>query len=276
MSGHLSEGVDLSPEPGPARELLRDTWRSRGLIAILARQDFFVRYRRAGFGIAWAAALPLLQAAVLSFVLSRVVTFPIAGVRYPVFVYTGVVVVSYLNGVVASGSTAIVDGAGLTTKIYFPRVVLPLVSVVAGAYGLAVNVVLLLVAWVAFGSTLRWRVLLLPGAVAALVLLAAVFAVVLAAAHVYGRDVRFVVQAALVPLLYATPVFYPLDAIGSARFLVLANPATGVVEAFRVCLGGADPQWPIAVAVTACWILLMGVLGLQLHRRHDRLFVDLL
>jgi lipopolysaccharide transport system permease protein len=271
-----AEGIDIGPEADPVRRLLTDLWRSRDLVAILARQDFFVRYRRAGFGIAWAAALPVLQAGVLSFVLSRVVRFPITGVRYPVFVYTGVVVVSYLSGVVSTGSTSIVDGAGLTTKIYFPRAVLPLVSVVAGAYGLVVNLVLLLVAWLAWGSTLRWQVVLLPLAALLLIALAAGLAVVLSAAHVYGRDVRFLVQAGLVPLLYATPVFYPLDAIGRARLPVLLNPATGVVEAFRACLGGADRQWPVALAVSVAWTVGLLLLGLVLHRRHDRLFVDLL
>jgi ABC-type polysaccharide/polyol phosphate export permease len=256
--------------------LLRDVWRSRALVSILARQDFFVRYRRASFGILWAAALPLLQAVVLSFVLSRVIRFEVTGVRYSVFVYTGVVAVSYLSTVVAAGSTAIVDGAGLTTKIYFPRVVLPLVTVVANAYGLGVNLVVLVLAWLASGSTLRWQVVLLPAAALLLVLLSTALVVVLSALHVYGRDVRFLVQAALVPLFYATPVFYPLDAIGRARYAVVANPATGVVELLRVCLGGADASWPLAVAVTLGWTLVLGVIGLLLHQRHDRLFVDLL
>ena len=136
MSADGLAGVDLGPEAPPVRALVRDVWRSRGLVTILARQDFFVRYRRASLGLAWAAALPIVQAVVLSFVLSRIVTLDVGGIRYPVFVYAGVVAVSYLSTVVASGSTSVVDGAGLSTKIYFPRLVLPLATVVAAAYGL--------------------------------------------------------------------------------------------------------------------------------------------
>jgi len=240
--------LTLGVTPPPLRDLLADTWRRRHLLVVLAKQDFLVRYRRATLGVVWAAALPIFQAAVLAFVLSRVVRLGGNGDPFAFFVYIGVVPASYFSTVLSVGSTAIVDGANLTTKIYFPRLMLPLVTMLSNLFGLTVNVGLLVVAWAAFGAHRSPAVLLLPLAVLALVALSAGLATFLSAVHVYGRDVRFIVQAALVPLFYATPIFFPLSLVGRAGKVLLANPLTGVVELFRAALGVADPNWKIGRA----------------------------
>ena len=268
--------LTLGATPPPLRELLVDTWRRRQLLIVLAKQEFLVRYRRATFGIVWAAALPIFQASVLAFVLSRVVRIGGSGDPYAFFVYVGVVPATYFSTVLSIGSTSIVDSANLTAKIYFPRLMLPLVTMLSNLFGLAVNIGLLIVAWAIFGGHRSIAILLLPLAVLALLLLASGLAALLSAMHVYGRDVRFLVQAALVPLFYMTPIFFPLSILGAPRKVLLVNPLTGVVELFRRALGVADAEWKIAVAVTLLWIVVSWTAALRMHRRHDRLFVDLL
>ena len=268
--------LTLGAKPPPLRDLLSDTWRRRELLYVLAKQEFLVRYRRATFGVLWAAALPILQAAVLAFVLSKVVRLGGNGDRYALFVYIGVVPATYFSTVLAIGSTSIVDGSGLTTKIYFPRLMLPLVTTLSNLFGMVVNVGLLLVAWGIFGRHRSAAVLLLPLAVLALVLLSSGLATFLAAVHVYGRDIRFIVQAGLVPLFYMTPIFFPLSLVGGAGKVLLVNPLTGVVELFRAALGVADPNWHTAVAITIGWIFATWIAASIMHRRYDRLFVDLL
>src|SRR3954468_20009895 len=125
MAGSTTSGFSLDGGPTPLRTIASSTWRSRELIAILARQDFYVRYRRATFGLLWAAALPLVQAVALAFVISRFATFATDD-DFWIFVLAGTVAWSTFSGVVGLGATAIVDGASLSTKIYFPRLVLPL------------------------------------------------------------------------------------------------------------------------------------------------------
>src|SRR5438270_5273413 len=98
------------------RSLLRELWQSRDLVRMLARKEFFVRYRRASFGLLWAVALPLFQAVVLAVVLSRFVKIH-TGVNYAVFVFSGMLLWTFFSTVLAGGSTAIVDGADLSTKI---------------------------------------------------------------------------------------------------------------------------------------------------------------
>jgi ABC-type polysaccharide/polyol phosphate export permease len=275
MAGSRTSGFSLDGGPTPLRTIASSTWGSRELIAILARQDFYVRYRRATFGLLWAAALPLLQAIVLAFVVSKFATFD-TGDDYAVFVLSGTVAWSTFSSIVSAGSTAIVDGSGLSTKIYFPRIVLPLVTVWASSYGLGISTVVLLAVTLVTGAGIGPQTLLLVPAVALTLVLGACFAVVLSALHVYFRDVRYLVQAALLVWLYVTPVIYPLDAVGQFRRWVEANPMTGVVELYRAATVGGDPGWTTTLLWTAAWCVALALAGLLLHRRFDRTFVDLL
>ena len=270
-----SDGFRLDDRPAPLRTLLGGTWRSRQLIGILARKDFYVRYRRATFGLLWAAALPLLQAVALAFVVSRFATFE-TGSDYWVFVLTGTVAWTTFSGIVGLGSTAIVDGAALSTKIYFPRLVLPLVTVWTSAYGMAISTVLLVGATLVSGIGLGLNTLLIIPAAALTLLLAASFALVLSPLHVYFRDVRYLVQAALLVWFYLTPVIYPLSAIGMARPWIEANPVTGVVELFRAATVGAEAGLTTPLLWTGAWTVALLASAVLLHRRFDRVFVDLL
>jgi ABC-type polysaccharide/polyol phosphate export permease len=274
----MPEGViefELSAAPTPARELVRGLWRARTLLAILARKDFFVRYRRASLGLAWAIILPLVQAAVLAVVLSRFVKFH-TPVNYTVFVYSGTLAWNYFSSTLIAGAGSIVDGQELSTKVYFPRSIFPLVPVASGLYGLGLSVVVMLVLALAVGAGIGLRVLLLLPAVAATVLLTAGASLVLGVVQVYFRDMRYIVQAALMAWFYVTPVFYPLNAVGRLRRLVAVNPASGMVELYRAGTVGADHGWAGAVIWTVAWSVVFFLAAVALYRGHDRVCTDLL
>ena len=268
--------VDLTSTPRPLTVLLRDAWRSRRLVGMLARRDFYVRYRRASLGVLWAVLLPLSQALVLALVLSRVTGLDSStAAPFWVFVVAGNVAWSFFSTGVTAAATSIVDGSGMSTKVYFPRLVLPAVSVASAAIGFALNTALVLVICAVTGVSLA-HVWLLPLAMLLAVALTGAFSLVLSVAYVYFRDVRYLLDAGQRAWFYFTPVFYPLDRLGSLKPLVLANPATGVVELFRAATVGADPGWLPSVWWSCGWVVVLGALGLALHRRHDRLFTDLL
>lgn len=268
-------GFTLTAKPPSVFDVVRDAWKSRELIAILARKDFYVKYRRATFGLLWAAALPLLQALVLAFVVSKFANFE-TGSHYAVQVLSGTVAWSAFSMVVSTGSTSVVDGAGLSSKIYFPRLVLPLANVVTAAYSLWISVAVLIVTALITGVGLGVYTLYLVPATLIVLVLAAAFSLVLSASHVYFRDTRYLVQAALLVWLYLTPVIYPLSAIGRARVFIEMNPVTGVAEMFRAATVGADNGWGVSLLWTGAWCVVLLVGGLLLHRRYDRVFVDLL
>jgi lipopolysaccharide transport system permease protein len=271
-----TQGFELRGERTPLGELVVELWRSRSLISILARKEFFVRYRRASFGLFWAVGLPLFQAIVLAVVFSRIVKIE-TGTSYAAFVYSGMVAWSFFNGTLTAAATSIVDGANLTSRIYFPRAVLPLVSITANAYGFAVNAVVLVLLCLVSGVSIGPEIVMLVPAVALLLVLLAGFALVLSALHVYFRDVRYLVAAVTTAWFYVTPVLYPVRlAPGALRAVVKANPVTGIVELFRFATVGADPGWGTMVAVTGIWTAALVALGLALHCRFNRVFADLL
>jgi len=270
-----SKGFSLSGPSTPLPELLRGIWDSRALLTMLSRKEFFVRYRRASFGVIWAVVLPLLQAIVLAVVVSRFVRFETGG-NFTLFVFAGTLAWSFFSQTVTGGTTSIVDNADMSAKIYFPRALFPLVVVGAGLYGLAISGVILLGFAVGAGEFDPLRTLLIVPAVVVLVLLSTAAALLLAALQVYFRDMKYVIAAALLPWFYLTPIFYPLDRIGRLHTLVEANPVTGAVELLRAATVGADPGWYASLWWTGGWTAVLFVLAALVHRRHDRIMSDLL
>lgn len=274
---HPAEGFELHGSSTKVTALLRDLFRSRDLLRTLARKDFYVRFRRTSFGVLWAVGLPLIQAAVLAVVFTRIVRIETEG-NYGVFVFGGMLPWTFLSSSVLTGSTAIVDGSDMATKIYFPRAVLPLVTLGANLYGFVPGVAVLLVAAATIGEGLSTDVWLVVPATILMVVFAASLSLVLSALHVYFRDLRFIVQAAILVWFYGTPVIYPIDmATGALRTVLLANPATGMVTIFRDGVSETGTAGlGIALASTAAWTVALLATGLLLHSRRDRVFVDLL
>lgn len=273
--GLREQSFELRGGPVRVSNLLRDLWRSRRLLVILARQEFFVRYRRASFGLLWAVVLPLVQAVVLAVVLSHFVRFH-TGTNFAVFIFAGTVAFTFFSTGISAGVSSIVDGQTLSTRIYFPRALFPLVAVGAGVYGLCLSSIVLVALGIGLGAALGPNlVLLIPAAVVS-VALTATMSLVFAVLQVYFRDLRHLVQAALIAWFYVTPIFYPLSAIGRFRPLVEANPATGMVELYRGAVGTADPGWLTSLWWTLGWTGALAIAALLLYRRYDRICVDLL
>lgn len=267
--------LELTGERTRPGTLLADLARSRGLLYMLARHDFAARYRSAALGLAWSVALPLLQGAVLAVVFTRIVPVR-AGVSYPLFVLSGTTVWSYLSQVTQVGSTAIVDGADIATKLYFPRLLLPAVPVLAGAVSGLISTALVVVLLPVLGSGVHLSLLVLPAALLLAMALAALASALFAILHVYFRDVRYLVTALLLLAFYATPVLYPLTKPhGVLRTLVEVNPATGVLQLVRFCFFGASPG-PLAapLAATAAWLVALAGTVVVAYTRHERIACD--
>lgn len=268
--------LDLDGPTISVRDLARNVWHARELLGTLARREFFARYRRATIGVVWAVVLPLLQAVVLAVIFSRVARLSLP-VNAFAFVYSGMAAWAFFSVALAAGSTAIVDNTALASKIYFPRIVLPLVAVASNTYLAVFNVIVVLIATYASGVSPSPRVLLLVPGLVLVVAVTATMSMLLSALHVYFRDVRYLVQAALLLAFYLTPVFYPLDRAPAAlRRIVEINPLTGVVEVYRAATVGADAHWGISLAFTFVWLALLTWGALWAHTRFDRVFADLL
>lgn len=273
----IEYGFELTGGPTPVRRLVADLWRSRGLVRALARRDFFVRYRRPTFGAIWSVLVPVMQAAVLAVVFTRIVRVQTT-IPYIVFVLSGVIPWTFFSATLTSAVRAITNGSGIASKVYFPRSVFPLANVGTSIYGYIPSVCVLLVVAIAYRVQIEPRWLMLIPATVIMVALTSAFALVLAALQVYFRDIAFVLGAVLQAWFYGSAVFFPVPLVpeGLVRSLVIANPATGMVELFRVSFMGFHPYTLPALTWTAVWIVALFGFAASLYRRYDRVFVDLL
>jgi lipopolysaccharide transport system permease protein len=262
------DGFELHGEATSVRAVIGGVWGTRELLMTLARKDFFVRYRRAIFGTAWAVVIPIVQATVLAIVFTRVARVQTHHVSYPVFVFSGLLPWTYFSTSMAYASTSIVDGQGLATKVYFPRALFPLASVLGSFLSFLPNLAVLLAAALIFRVGLGPQALLLIPATLLMVAITSGFGLVLSAAHVYFRDVRYIVQASLLAWFWGSAIFYPLDAAkGILRSLIEANPVTGMVELFRAAIVGGDTGWHTALWWSLAWVAGLGVAAAELYRR---------
>jgi len=242
---------------------------------MLTRKDFQTRYKRTSLGVLWAVAVPALQASIMAFVFSKVIKTG-TGPNFAIYVIGGVIAYSYVSVALSTAGTAIVDGAALADKVWFPRAVLVVVPCLSGLVGLGVTLLVLVAVMPLFDVHFTLRLtLLIPGTLL-LVAFTVALSLVLAALHVYFRDVRYLIQAALMVWLYVTPILYPARLLGRISIIVNANPLTGIVALFHeATVGGVGPLIP-AVAVSVGSTIVLAVLAAEIQRRHDRLFVDLL
>jgi lipopolysaccharide transport system permease protein len=264
----------LRDQPEAWRDWLADLRRHLPVLGALVRKDFQTRYKRAALGVVWVVVVPLLQGAVLAVVFSKVVKVG-GGDGFAEYVLSGILPWAYVSGTLAAATTSIVDGAGLTDKVWFPRALLPLVPCLSNLIGFAVSILVLLGTLPFLGAPMGADLLLLLPACALLLAFTTGASLVLSALHVSFRDVRFLVQAALVVWIYVTPILYPRTVLGSSEGWVDANPLTGIVALFHVSVGADDAlARPLVVSLVATAALLAA--GLEAQRRRDRLFVDLL
>lgn len=271
-----SQGFDLSGGHTPLGQLARDTWASRELIRMLARKNFFVRYRRASLGLLWSVGLPVFQTAVLAVVFSRVVRIGVGGDYVP-FLFSGMLGWTFVSQTIGNNATAIVDGTFMSNRIYFPRSVHVLSGIAVSLYTFWISAAIVLVICLAYGVSLGPEVLLVVPAVVLMVVFVAGVTLFSSAIHVYFRDIRFVVTALLSAWFYVTPVIYPLDIVPEGlEWVVKANPATGIVLLFRAATVGAESGWLSAVWISCAWAAAFFAAAVLLHRRFDRVFVDLL
>ena len=264
----------LGRRPDPLHRWFGALWRHRGVLAELSRKDFKVRYKRASLGVIWAGAVPVIQAAVMAFVFSRVGKFGSDNYSYAVFVLAGMAAWSYASMAVTASTTSIVDAATLTDKVWFPRAILALVPVVSNLVTLAISVVVVIVALPVLGEPITPRLVLLVPATVLLVAFTAALGLVLSALDVYFRDVKFMVQAGVLVWFYVTPIVYPPTVLGGVHRWLQLNPLTGIVGLFQRAAVDAPVPSTAAVVASVVTTLALLVIGIVLHQRHDRLFVD--
>ena len=268
--------LDLHSERTPVGTLLTEIWSRRTLLVLLVRKEFQIRYRRASFGMLWAVAIPLLQSVVLAVVFSKVVRAHLVP-HYAAFVLIGMAPWTFFGAALGAGATGIVDKSEMSSRVYFPRAIFALVSVGANLYAFFITLAIVIAISPLLGAELGLPLLFVLPATVLLVTFSTALCLTLSALHVYFRDVRYLVAAALLVWLYVTPVIYPPSAVPHALRVVLEiNPLTGIVSLFHQATVGSSGPLLVPVIISIAWTVMLLVSGTLLQARYDRVFADLL
>jgi lipopolysaccharide transport system permease protein len=268
----------IEPVKGWSWPNWRELWAQRELTYVLARRDVAILYKQSVIGAAWAVVQPLLLAGVFSLffgLLAKIDTG--TDVPYPVFAVLGMVTWLYFAGAILKVANSTVESAPLISKVYFPRLVIPVAALLAPTVDFAVGMVVALVVTLAYGVVPPVQVVLLPLIVPSVLAVTLAFGLWLAALHVKYRDIGNLVSFAILLGLFITPIVYPFSNIPESYQLVYGlNPMVGVLELMRwmVLPGSEFPVELLVVTVVESAVLI--ATGILYYGRAEREFADVI
>jgi lipopolysaccharide transport system permease protein len=265
----------IRPSRGWARLNLRELWQYRELLYFLIWRDVKVRYKQTIIGAAWAVIQPFFTMVVFSVFFGRLAQIPSDGVPYPIFAYSALVPWMYFATAVSQASNSLVEHERVITKVYFPRLLLPLATVLAGLIDFAIAFIVLLGMMLFYGIVPTVAVWTLPLFVLLAAATAFAVALWLSALNVQYRDVRYAIPFLIQFWLFATPIAYPSSLVPEQwRAAYGLNPMAGVVEGFRWALLGEGEAHGLLVTGSVLMVALLLVSGLYYFRRMEKTFAD--
>jgi lipopolysaccharide transport system permease protein len=272
-----AEVPQLSDNDASQEGVLREGWRYRELFYFLAWRDVKVRYKQTALGALWAVIQPLFTMVVFTLLFGQLANIPSDGVPRPVFYFTALVPWTYLSTTVNAAGMSLVANAGLLTKIYFPRVILPASAALSGLLDFLIGSAFLAAFVVYYRIPVGWNLLLWPLLVVLLFALALSVGMFLAALNVRFRDVKYAIPFGIQLWLFVSPIIYPSSMIPERyQWLLALNPVTGLIEAFRYALVPTLPiHWDL-LAISAVMTSLLFIGGLVCFKRTERVFADII
>lgn len=267
----------IQPSRGWVSLRLREFWEFRELLYFLVWREVKVRYKQTAIGAAWAIIQPLFTMLIFSLFFGRLAKVPSDGVPYPVFSLSGTVIWTFFANGLSQSAASLVDNSNLISKIYFPRLIVPVASVLAGLVDFAIGFLLLIVFMMSYGIHPTARILWLPAFLLLALASALGAGLWLAALNVEYRDVRYVVPFLVQIWMFATPVAYPSSLLHQPwRTVYGLNPLAGAVEGFRWALVGTDYR-PGSMFIVSTLMALVALLsGAFYFRRMEKTFADLI
>lgn len=268
--------VNIGPHAQSLPALLRELWQYRELLWVLAARDVKIRYKQTVFGVAWALFQPFLSMVVFSIVFGRLAKIPTEGVPYPVFVYAGLLPWTFFSGAFSSSANALINMSGLLSKVYFPRLLVPLSPLGAHLVDLGVASSILFGLLLFYQVPLTASLLVLPLLVVILLILAVGIGSLVSAVIVRFRDLRIVLPYATQALLFASPVVWGTNLVPE-RFLpyLYLNPLAGLIDGVRSSVLGRPFDWS-AIGTSAAVSAALFVAGMAVFLKLERQAVDII
>jgi lipopolysaccharide transport system permease protein len=247
------------------------------LLYFLIGREIKLRYKQTVLGAMWAVLQPLSAMLIFSLFLGRVAGISSGGTTYPLFAYAGLLGWTFFSNAVGNASTSLISSANLVTKVYFPRVLMPVAAVLAGLLDFAIAFVLMIVLMAYNRVPVTWHILMLPVLLGLLTVLGLAVGTWMAALNVKYRDVRYALPFLIQLWMFASPVIYPSSFVPERwRWLLLLNPVAPIIEGFRSALLSTSPfDWrslALAAAVTA----VLALYSARAFARMEESFADVI
>jgi len=255
----------------------RELWHYRELLYFFTWRDLKVRYKQTLIGATWAILQPFVTMVVFTVFFGKLAGIPSDGVPYPIFVYVGLLFWQFFSSSLSDTSNVLISNQSIITKVYFPRLILPIASVITKLVDFAIASLILVGLMIYYGYMPHIIGFLLIPLLLIITFMASVGGgLCLASINVKYRDVRYALPFFIQILLFLTPVIYPASIAGKYSRLLALNPMTGVIQAARAALLGTTPvNWLLlAISFVSCLILLM--IGIVYFKKVERFFADIL
>jgi len=267
--------IIIQPAKGWVPLKIRELWQHRELIYFLIWRDVKIRYKQTVLGTAWAIIPPFMSMIVFSIFFGGLAKIPSDNLPYPIFAYTALVPWTLFASGLTQSSNSLAGAAGLITKVYFPRLVIPIAALLSGIVDFALAFLLLLGMMVFYGRVPTINIIFLPLFLLLALVTALGIGLWLSALNVQFRDVRYIIPFLTQFWMFATPIVYPSSLLSEEwRIIYGLNPMAGVVEGFRWALLGTDtaPGPMILVSAAASFVLLIS--GAFYFKRMEKAFAD--
>jgi homopolymeric O-antigen transport system permease protein len=267
--------VVIEPRKGLVHLDLKAIWEYRELLYFLVWRDLKVRYKQTVIGAGWAILQPLMTMAIFTVVFGTFAKIPSDGIPYPIFAYSALLPWNLFAHSLTRGGTSVVGNAQLISKIYFPRLLLPLSGILSPIVDFAISFVILVVMMIWFGALPSWGVLALPLFLLLALLTALAVGLWLSALDVRYRDVGHTIPFLVQLWMFASPVAYPVSLVPEKwRMLYSLNPMAGVIEGFRwALLGNQSPDFGVIIISSVIVVALL-VSGIVYFKYTERTFAD--
>src|SRR5215208_2625745 len=275
-----SEGkplIRIQPTKGWTSLKLREVWDHRELTGIFVWRDIKVRYRQTVIGALWAIIQPFLTMVVFSVFFGKLAKIPSDDIPYPIFTYAALVPWTFFANSINQASNSLVNNAEMIKKIYFPRLTMPIASVLGGLVDFLLAFIILIFMMLYYGYVPTINIIWFPFFVLLAMMTALGVGLWLAATNVQFRDVRYMVPFIIQVWMFATPVVYPSSLLAEPWHTIYGlNPMVGVVEGFRWALLGTNAAPGPMIIISFVVALLILVTGIYYFRRVEKIFADVI
>lgn len=256
---------------------IKELWYYRELLYFFTWRDLKVRYKQTFIGVAWAIFQPFITMVVFSVFFGGLAKIPSDGVPYPIFVYVGLLFWQFFSTALSETSNSLISNQSIITKVYFPRLILPISSVITKFVDFAIATLILVGLMFYYGYMPHLSGLLILPLLLIITFMASTgLGLFLASINVKYRDVRYALPFFIQIMLFLTPVIYPASIAGKYSFLLAINPMMGVIQSARAAILGTAPVNWLLIEISLVGTLVLMIFGIYVFKKTERFFADII